>query len=361
MMHSNRADTVAKASPQGDTLALRLAALSEPAATYVSDELFRRYSSAKVAFGALGRQHTRSELLDNLGFLRGAVATHEPLLFVEYVRWRKHLAVSRGLPLQPVRETFELLALFFRAQLPPDDAGRVTAILAAGLGELDVGTSEAATDSAAEEVDTRPESCSLTEALLEGDAARVASMGFDLMQQGVEYPAIATQLFQPALYQIGHLWERNQITVSQEHRATALVQAALSELLPAARFAPPTERRALFTAVEGNRHTVGLRIVSDSFELAGWTVEFLGGDGSLEGVLEQVDATEPSLIGVSVSLTEQLPAAIGFIESLKAELGSACPPILAGGLATNYIGSLWRSLRADAWCRNAEQAYRLAL
>jgi methanogenic corrinoid protein MtbC1 len=101
-------------------------------------------------------------------------------------------------------------------------------------------------------------------------------------------------------------------------------------------------------------------VVSDSFELAGWSVSFMEPDHMDRGALEQIDVVRPSLIGLSIALTEQLPAAIGFIENLKAELGSSCPSILVGGLATNHIGSLWRSLRADAWCRNAEQAHRLA-
>jgi methanogenic corrinoid protein MtbC1 len=361
MMSSSRATSAAAVPYSDDILAPRLTGLFDEAAAYVNDELFRRYASTKVKFSAFGRQHTIGDLRDHLGFLRGAIAMQEPLLFAEYIRWRKQTAVARGLPLQPLREALDLLTLFFRARLAPDEAGRVTAVLAAGFGELDSLDDEPFGDSLPEDdAQTLPESRPLAGALLDGDTEGVRGIAFDLLRRGLDYPALVTRLFQPALYQVGYLWERNRVSVSQEHQATALAQATLGDILQAASFAPRTARRAVLAGIEGNHHSVGPRVIADTFELAGWSVTFLGANASRQTLLEASDRERPSLIGLSVSLTEQLPTAIGFIEALRAELGETCPSLMVGGLATNHVGGLWRGLRADAWCRNAEQAYEIA-
>jgi methanogenic corrinoid protein MtbC1 len=361
MVSSSRATDAAAVSYSDDALAPRLTELFDAAAAYVNDELFRSYASAKVKFSAFGRQHTIGDLHDHLGFLRGAIAMQEPWLFAEYMRWRKQTAIARGLPLQPLREALDLLALFFRARLAPDEAGRVIAVLAAGLGELDSPDDDPLGDLLPEDdVQTLPESRPLARALLDGDTEAVRNMAFDLLRRVLDYPALVTRLFQPALYHVGNLWERNQVSVSQEHQATALAQAALGDILQTASFAPRTERRAVFAGIEGNLHSVGPRVIADTFELAGWSVTFLGANASKQTLLETSDRERPTLIGLSVSLTEQLPTAISVIEALRAELGATCPSLMVGGLATNSMGGLWRGLRADAWCRNAEQAYEIA-
>lgn len=361
MTSTSRATGAAAVSCRSDTLASRLIELCDPAAGFVNDELYSRYASAKVKFNAFGRQHTIGDLRDHLGFLRGAIAMREPRLFAQYLCWRKQSAVARGMPVQPLREALQLLALFFRARLAPDEAARVTAVLTAGLSALDSADDELYSDSFPEfDEQALPESRTLTRVLLDGDTEGARSIALDLRRRGLDYPALATHLYQPALYNIGYLWERNQVSIAQEHRATALAQTGLGEILETASFARPTTRRALFAAIEGNLHSVGIRMIVDIFELAGWSVTFLGANASRRKLLETSDVERPELIGLSVSLIEQLPTAISSIETLRTELGAACPSLLIGGLATNHMSGLWHGLRADTWCRNAEQACKIA-
>jgi methanogenic corrinoid protein MtbC1 len=153
------------------------------------------------------------------------------------------------------------------------------------------------------------------------------------------------------------LWQRNQITVAQEHLATAIIQTLLTQFyLTAAVFAKPSGRTALFAGVEGNQHVLGLRMVSDAFELAGWTVQFLGANTPTDALVAHLDSVKPEVVGLSASMVQQLPTLQRAVEVMKAELGSQCPILLVGGLSTNQMNEVWRWIGADAWSPDAKKA-----
>ena len=118
----------------------------------------------------------------------------------------------------------------------------------------------------------------LTQCMLRGDARAARSLMLQRVDKNVDYLCIATHLFQPALYRIGELWERNEITVAGEHLATAIIRTLMVECYMSAKFKKPVRRKALLAGVEQNRHVLGLRMVADAYCLAGWSVQYLGAD-----------------------------------------------------------------------------------
>jgi methanogenic corrinoid protein MtbC1 len=161
---------------------------------------------------------------------------------------------------------------------------------------------------------------------------------------------------QPALYAIGLGWQENRVTVAQEHLATAICLRFLSDLFSAETPAPPTGRRALFAGVERNQHVLGLRIVADAFELAGWSVQFLGANTPTAALLSQVDRWRPELVGLSASLVQQLLVLPTAIDALHAEFGAQRPAVMVGGIPINQADGIWRRLGADLWSPSAEEA-----
>jgi methanogenic corrinoid protein MtbC1 len=94
---------------------------------------------------------------------------------------------------------------------------------------------------------------------------------------------IYAQVFQESLYEVGGLWAEGKISVSVEHRATAITQFVMagiySHALPVRPSAPP--RQAIVTGVAGEMHQIGANMVADVLENAGWNVEFLGTDAPM--------------------------------------------------------------------------------
>lgn len=162
------------------------------------------------------------------------------------------------------------------------------------------------------------------------------------------------------MYEIGRLWQVSRVSIAQEHLATAVGESLMAQAFAGAEFAPPVKRRAIFACVQENHHVMGLRMVSDAFEVEGWEVQFLGADTPTRSLVEQVQRYRPDLVGLSVSLPSQISAARSAIERLRDVPGVGKPSILVGGLALNQLDELWRDLGADRWGANAKAALREA-
>ena len=194
--------------------------------------------------------------------------------------------------------------------------------------------------------------------MLRGDLSAARSIARSA-NASLGYLKVATRLFQPALYTIGLMWQHNQITVAQEHLASAIAQNVLAQLYATADFDPPSDRRALFAAVPENQHILGLRMISDAFELAGWSVHYLGANTPTDALIAHVDTWRPEVVGVSASLVPQLPTVKNAVRALRGTFETQCPAILVGGIPTNQIDNIWRWTGADAWSQDAENAVSL--
>jgi methanogenic corrinoid protein MtbC1 len=122
-----------------------------------------------------------------------------------------------------------------------------------------------------------------------------------------------------------------------------------------ATFLPDNGKKALFACVQGNHHAVGLRMVCDAVETLGWATRFLGADVPTADLLRMIDTERPELVCLSASMPEHLATARQIIALLHAELGSACPAIWVGGLATTGAQGVWRVSGADGYALDAEQ------
>lgn len=176
------------------------------------------------------------------------------------------------------------------------------------------------------------------------------------MLAGASLTEVSVRIVQPAMVEIGQLWQDNVITVAQEHIATAMSQSVLARAYGSASFVPQVGRSVMLACIAGNHHGLGLRILSDAFETIGWDVSFLGTDVPTDDLIRQVDSEHPEMLCLSLSLPAHLPLARDILERLHAELGGRCPSILVGGLATLTSERVWQTVKADGWARDALHA-----
>jgi methanogenic corrinoid protein MtbC1 len=326
-------------------------ALADEAANWVTERVHARYAQVLTPFG--NRFQTQQELCDHVKFLGAAVEVSAPDFFTDYVLWLAGMLRARGMPVQTLVESLRLLKAFFQGRLEPDLLKGAVESLDAGLAVLADGGRSGGPFHQARMPEPHAEACTFANALVEGDADTARAIIEDIAAGGPGYTRIATRLFQPALYAIGWKWERNEITVAQEHLAAAIAETLLVELYLEGPFEASRGGKILLAGVEHNQHVIGLRMVADAFELSGWSVQYLGANTPTAALLAQVDRTSPDRVGLSVSLVQQLPA-------LRSEFQGRCPVILVGGLPTNQFDDIWRRLGADAWSPDAESAVEVA-
>jgi len=157
----------------------------------------------------------------------------------------------------------------------------------------------------------------------------------------------------PVMYRIGLLWERNEISVAEEHVATAVVGRITAALYP--RFAAPDAYRGkiVVTAGPNEFHEVGPRMLADFMEMEGWDVTYLGANTPKEALLVILRQQKPFVVALSVATVFNLDQAWQTIDMIKADPDTRNIKILVGGLAFNSMPQLWHDLGADGCAADA--------
>lgn len=332
-------------------MTLDLAPWRDQAMATVTEALYARHPELEQRFGARGKQVCREDIGYHLDYLQVALDTGEPAPFLNYARWLADILEHRGVPAGHLDESFALLETFFASHLPPEQAAACSAILGASRDTKNLPTAPYIQS----RLPALPHTSDYRDAILSGNQLSAQSLMLETMRE-VNYGQAAVGMIQPALYGIGRLWQENRISVAQEHLATAISQNVLARAYMQAEFAPPNGRHAVFACVAGNQHSLGLRMLSDVFETAGWDAIYLGADVPLPDLIRLLDARRPQLLAISLSLPAQLAVTRDSIARIRSELGECCPEIWVGGLASLSSDRLWRIVRADGWAADALHA-----
>lgn len=341
-------------------------ALQAVAAATVADRFYATFPSEYETFGDRGREACREDLSFHLEFLRPVIEFGYLRPFVDYLHWLHSVLRARGVPTDHLVISLEWLAEFFSAHLPAEHATPVTAALDASKHAIE-NSPEAPSES--EKADQPsgtdpcadwPECSAFEQALLAGNQQQCLTIFREAFNRGHGFVEIGLQLIQPVLYRIGQRWQDNEISVAQEHLATAIAQSVLARGFALTQPTQPTGRNVTLACVEGNQHVVGLRLVADAFELDGWLVRFLGANTPVQSLVTLIKDERPHLVGLSISQPYQIHAAKETITRLRTALGNEHPPIMIGGYAINQFLPLVRVLGADVSSPDARSAIREA-
>jgi diguanylate cyclase (GGDEF)-like protein len=172
------------------------------------------------------------------------------------------------------------------------------------------------------------------DALRAGHGANAEAVIEAALAEGIGAADIHALVIAPALVRIGELWEQRIIGVAEEHLATAISERALMRIfvsLTAGRPTAPARERILLAGSVGQHHVLGLRMVADVLEGAGFDVVHLGADMPVSSLTAYVEENEPAVVGLSVGMAVE-------ISGLADTLGAIhdCAPatrIMLGGRA----------------------------
>ena len=115
-------------------------------------------------------------------------------------------------------------------------------------------------------------------------------------------------------------------------------------------------KRVLLACVAGNHHAVGLRMVADAFQLAGWDVRYLGANVPGASIVQFAAEWRADLLGLSASFAQHLRTVRETITLLRDTMGASRPAVMVGGLAINRFDRLADMVGADAWSSDARAA-----
>jgi len=190
--------------------------------------------------------------------------------------------------------------------------------------------------------------------LLEGNRRQCISFINDCIENGLGIKEIYILLLQRALHDIGDLWQKNVVSVAQEHLATAIIQRLMMFIYQKQALPSPNGFKVLIACPGNELHEIGARMVADFFEIHGFDVKFVGSNIPVRDVVGQINAFSPDLIGVSCTMAFNLHEIKNVIDAVRET--NANVKVFVGGYAFNKNPGLYKIVGADFYAADAEDA-----
>ena len=188
--------------------------------------------------------------------------------------------------------------------------------------------------------------------LLRGDEPGAWMVVERALATGYTPSELYVQLLGPALCAVGDKWEAGDVSVGEEHRASAVASRLVGRLGP--RFVRRGRKHGtvVLGAAPGDAHAIPVAMLADLVRAHGYRVVDLGGNVPVTSFVEAVQEGDGVVaVGVSVSDPRCLDAAGEVVAQLRGRTGV---PVLVGGPATD--AQMAEALGADGWAPDGERA-----
>jgi excisionase family DNA binding protein len=207
----------------------------------------------------------------------------------------------------------------------------------------------------------RADAAGLESRMLAGDGAGAWWVVKSHLDGGLDPAGVLTELVVPALRSIGDRWANGDITVGDEHRATAVAQRVVGHL--GLQFGRRGKSRGAIAlaAPSGDLHTLPVAIVADLLRWRAFEVLELGGDTPADALGDAV-VHQARLLAVGiVSTTSGLEAEVAAcVRSARAAVPDVTiflggPGVGSSADALRLGGDMWTGLGPHAAVETVEQ------
>ncbi len=128
----------------------------------------------------------------------------------------------------------------------------------------------------------------------------------------------------PLLVDLGGDWQHGRVSIWQEHMAAAMVRTVVEILYPgvlkAKAAVPDSGRSVLLATPPEENHELGLRMVADRFDMAGWTTHYLGADSPAAEIIDAARRLSVDAVILSSATHFHRMALRGLVDRLEREL-----------------------------------------
>ncbi len=194
--------------------------------------------------------------------------------------------------------------------------------------------------------------------LLAGDEGASWQVVESALASGHEPSAVYSEMISPALREIGGKWERGEIDVADEHRASLIATRLVGRLSPRFHRRGRPKGTFIVAAAPGDFHSLAVMMLSDQIRGAGYRTVDLGGAVPVESLQRTVEETDPL---TAIAITAFRPDNEGPIRAAIAAARSATDaPIFLGGPAIDGPNHA-KGLGATAYAEKVDDALEALL
>jgi methanogenic corrinoid protein MtbC1 len=334
-----------------------LASRAELAQAVVGRE-FSLHPELEQRYGKIAREKSLQDVAYHLSYLAQAVAAESAALFCDYVAWARVMLAKRGVLSSDL--AFHLGCLREVLDKMPGGSGALAGqFVGAALEKLPEMPDDLPTF-LDESLPLSPLAHQYLQSLLRGERDVAARLVLLAVDGGMPVKDIYLHVFQLAQYEIGRLWQTNQISVAQEHYCTAATQLIMSQLYPYIFSGEKNGGTIVAACVSGELHEIGVRMVADFFEMEGWNSYYLGANMPVSGILQALAEHKAEVLGIGTTITYHVAEAEKLIRAVRSDPACRGVKILVGGYPFNVEPDLAKKIGADGSAANAQSAIALA-
>ncbi len=296
------------------------------------------------------REKTIRDVNYNLSYLSTAIKYEEPNIFADYIDWFRQLAEGYGLKFDMFEDSLRYLAEISTEFYSRDVADLIKKYINDSLEmykQMDEAEISHKYDNYYQEY---------KEALLNTNKSKAWEVVNELIENEVKVEDIYIHIFARSQYEIGQLWQKNVISVAQEHFATAVTQSIMSNIYSKVVSYKPGANTLVAVGTSGELHEIGIRMVADFFEMKGWNSVFFGSNTPSESVIHFIERNGVDLLAIGATLAPHLVEMQRLIELTRQTRPDL--PIMVGGKAISGNIDLAKKLGADATAFSAKDAVR---
>jgi MerR family transcriptional regulator, light-induced transcriptional regulator len=182
----------------------------------------------------------------------------------------------------------------------------------------------------------------------------------DAIKSGTSIKDIYLHVIQKSQQEVGRLWQTNKMSVAEEHLFTATTQLIMSQLYTYLFTGKNNGLKVLSACVGRELHELGMRFVSDFFEMEGWDSVYVGANTPTTTLLSMIKKERPDIIALSVTIMPHLKQLDEIITRARQDTSLAGIRIIVGGYPFNIEKDLWKTLKADGYAPDAQGAVEIA-
>ncbi|WP_226529758.1 B12-binding domain-containing protein [Metabacillus niabensis] len=186
------------------------------------------------------------------------------------------------------------------------------------------------------------------DSLLKGNQDAAWNIVMNEVGHDISRKDVLENLITKAMQYIGKLWEKDEITVADEHLATSTCEYILVRfdfhMKNTHRFHQVEPRKVMLLCLEKELHDLGIKMVAQLFEENGWNTRLLGPNLPLEEAISFAEKWEPDVIGLSFSIWYHAELLTTYSKALE-ELPHKPAVIVGGRLLGDYDFSPYVSSR----------------
>ena len=188
--------------------------------------------------------------------------------------------------------------------------------------------------------------------LMEGDERGALDVMDAVLRAGNDLYYLYLEVLSPALVSIGAQWERGEIGIYVEHRATTIAMRLMSQVGSRFTRRGMSKGTVVMGAPSGEEHAMAVSIIADLVRSEGWLVHDLGGNMPAHSFAEAVRVSNDVVaVCVGVTMTTSVTAARESVLEIRKVLEPHVP-IFVGGAGIRNEETV-QLVGADQWSKDA--------